>query len=129
MLLFSQSITCQEGNAKNHIGYHSQHLYLADPKYGNGVSKSFRYFDVVHLTPKWDRHFLGALEILVSNYTPDQVNRVTSAKDKTYQLGGDDILAMIFFGAFTLIGVVGTDQPDRWKKCGNLSLNGGRLAC
>ena len=34
---------------------------------------------------------------------------------------------MTFFGTFTLIGLVGTEQPDRWKKCGRLAANGGRL--
>ncbi len=34
---------------EKHIGHHTQHVFLADPKYGNGISRSFRYFDVVHL--------------------------------------------------------------------------------
>jgi hypothetical protein len=112
---------------ESHIGYHSQHLLLADPKYGSGISKSFRHFDVVHLTTQWDRHFLDALEILVGNYTPIEAHRVAAARNKICQLGGDDILTMIFFGTFTLVGIVGTDQPDRWRNCGRLAVNGGRL--
>jgi hypothetical protein len=109
------------------IRYHSQHLFLADPKYGNGISRSFRLFDVVHLTTQWDRQLFDTLDILVSNYTPPQVHRVAAAGNKICQPGGDDILTMIFFGTFTLVGVVGTDEPDRWKNCGRLAVNGGCL--
>jgi hypothetical protein len=112
----------------NHIGYHSQHLFLADPKYGNGISKSFRLFDVIHLTTEEDRRLLDALEMLVGAYTPAQAHRVAAARSKICQARwGDDLLTMIFFGTFTFIGLVGTDQPERWQNCGRLAVNGGRL--
>jgi hypothetical protein len=113
---------------ESHIGYHSQHIFLADPKYGNGISKSFRLFDVVHLTAEEDRRLLNTLEMLVGAYTPTQMHRVAAARNKIGQAGwGDDLLSMIFFGTFTFVGVVGTDQPDKWKKCGRLAVKGGAL--
>ena len=114
-----------------HIKSHSQHIFLADPKYGSvlpGIARSFRLFDVVHLTTQGDRQLLDMLEVLVGEYTPSQVSRVAAAKNRICQAGWrDDLLTMIFFGPFTLIGLVGTEQPKRWKNCGRLAVNGGRL--
>jgi hypothetical protein len=112
----------------NHIKDHSQHLFLADPTYGAGITTTFRHFDVIYLTTKGDRQLLDTLETLVGVYSPAQVHRVTAAKNRFCQAGwADDVLTMTFFGPFTLIGLVGTEQPDRWKNCGRLAVNGGRL--
>src|SRR5258708_13769221 len=32
-----------------------------------------------------------------------------------------------FLGSFTSIGLAGTSDPGRWKNCGRLAVNGGRL--
>jgi hypothetical protein len=115
----------------SHIKGHSQHLFLADPKYGDvlqGITTSFRLFDVIRLTTRGDRQLLDTLETLVGAYTPTQVHRVTAAKNRICQAGwGDDLITMTWFGTFTLIGLVGTEQLNRWKKCGRLAVNGGRL--
>jgi hypothetical protein len=113
----------------SHIKGHSQHLFLADPKYGAGITTSFRLFDILHFTTQGDRQLLDTLETLVGAYTPTQVHRVTAAKDRICQAGwGDDLFTMTLFGTFTLIGLVGTEQPNRWKNCGRLAVKGGRLA-
>lgn len=112
----------------NQINGHSQHLFLAHPKYGDGISASFRLFDVIHLTSKKDRQLLDGLVALVNVYTPSQVHGVTAARDRICQAAwGDDQFTVTFFGTFTLIGLVGTEQPERWKNCGPLAVSGGRL--
>jgi len=113
----------------SHIKGHSQHLFVADPKCGAGIATSFRLFDVLHFTTHGDRHLLDTLETLVGAYTPTQARRVTAAKDRICQAGwGNELFTMTFFGTFTLIGLVKTEQPARWKNCGRLQVNGGRLA-
>ena len=112
----------------NHINEHSQHLFLAHPNYGEGICTSFRLFDVVHLTPQYDRQLLDTLEILVGEYRPTHVHRVTAARNRICQADwGNDLLTITFFGTFTLLGLVGTAQPERWKNCGRLTVNGDRL--
>jgi hypothetical protein len=112
----------------NHIKGHSQHLFLADPKYGTGITTSFLLFDVLHFTTQLDRQLLDTLETLVGAYTPTQVHRVTAAKNRIHQAGWrDDLFTITLFGTFTLIGLVGTEQPERWENCGRLEVKGGRL--
>ena len=83
---------------------------------------------MIRLTTQEDRQLLDVLETLVGAYTPSQVHRVTAAKNRICQAGwGDDLFTMTLFGTFTLIGLVGTEQPSRWMDCGRLAVNGGRL--
>lgn len=111
-----------------HIKGHCQHLFLTDPKYTQGIGKSFRLFDVVHLTAQADRQVTDILETIVGSYRPEEVHHVTAAKSKIRQAGWrDDLLVLTFLGCFTLIGLAGTDDPERWKKCGRLAVHGGRL--
>ncbi len=110
---------------------HSQHLFRTDPKYGEllpGIGTSFRHFDVVKLTTQDDRLLFHTLETLVGAYTPTQAHRVAAAGSRICQTSwGDDLLVMTFFGSFTLVGLAGTSDPARWKNCGRLAVNGGRL--
>ena len=58
----------------------------------------------------------------------DQQRQGMKRKNRICQADwGDDLFTMTLFGTFTLIGLVGTEQPNRWKHCGRLELKGGRL--